>query len=246
MDLARLTQCLRDSPFSAHSDYLVAHARPCIDIEITGAAIQTRRSRFGGSPDLPRGMPWPESPHGPYRFIAQIDCGELPAIGAALPTKGLLSLFVGIDSDDGKFFWRSPGYVKAFVFAPDNALTTVAPPESVSFGGARAVRFHSGVDLPFDQYQVDAWPLGTDYDRMEDYGRLRDSLHVSPHYLLGYPSHCSLGYDPTPGQGWKSLITLGSDGDLWWEWHDGDKLMVFIEADRLAKHDFTKLASDAG
>lgn len=251
MDLSGLRQRLRDSRFSEHSDYLVERARPCIDIEMTDEDLRLGMSKFGGSPDLPPGMPWPESPNGPYRFLTQIDCSELPSLGVGLPTAGLLSLFVGVDSDDGKFFWRSPGYIKAFLFPPDARRTAVEPPESVSYGKARAIRFHAGVDIPFDRYQVQDWPLGTDYNLWEEYGLLRESLHVSPHYLLGYPAHDSLGYDPaahlqTPGVDWQSLLSLGSDDELEWEWHDADRLMVFIERARLAKQDFSALASDAG
>ncbi len=190
-------------------------------------------------------MQWPESPNGPYRFLAQIDCSELPAIGAGLPTAGILSFFVGVDSDDGEFFWHSPGYIQAFLFPPGTPLVAVSPPAGVAFGKACAIRFHAGVDLPFDPYQVKDWPLSDD-DERDEYEKLRASLHVSPHYLLGYPSHNSLGYDPTPGAGWQSLLTLDSDPELEWQWHDADKLQVFIETARLGRLDFASLASDAG
>ena len=78
------------------------------------------------------------------------------------------------------------------------------------------------------------------------YSDLRNSLHQSDDYLLGYPSHCSLAYDPTPGAEWISLFTANSDDELEWSWHDGDKLMIFIEIERLKKHDFSNLRSDAG
>ena len=43
-----------------------------------------------------------------------------------------------------------------------------------------------------------------------------------------------------------SLITLMSNSELDWCWHDGDKLMVFIEKDKLLNKDFSCLKSDAG
>ena len=64
--------------------------------------------------------------------------------------------------------------------------------------------------------------------------------------LLGYPSVSSLGYDPTPGPKWLPLLTLTSHDHLEWCWHDGDYLFVFIERDRLAARDFSRLRSDAG
>ncbi|MBK6691765.1 MAG: DUF1963 domain-containing protein [Myxococcales bacterium] len=65
-------------------------------------------------------------------------------------------------------------------------------------------------------------------------------------HLLGYPSHYSLGYDPTPGPEWVSLLTLHSHDALEWCWQDGNKLMVFIERERLAARDFSALKCDAG
>ena len=65
-------------------------------------------------------------------------------------------------------------------------------------------------------------------------------------YLLGYPSHYSLGYNPTPGPEWEALLTLHSHDDLDWQWGDADKLMVFIETHRLAACDFSQLKVDAG
>lgn len=64
--------------------------------------------------------------------------------------------------------------------------------------------------------------------------------------LLGYPSHYSLSYDPTPGPQWVSLLALHSHDAFEWCWHGGDKLMVFIEQDGLAARDFGALQCDAG
>lgn len=66
------------------------------------------------------------------------------------------------------------------------------------------------------------------------------------HYLFGYPSYCTLGYDPTPGPDWVSLLTVRSSADLEWCWHDGDRLMVFIQAEQLQRKDFRMLKCDAG
>jgi len=64
--------------------------------------------------------------------------------------------------------------------------------------------------------------------------------------MLGYPSHYSLMYDPTPGEDWVSLITLASYDEFEWCWHDADKLMVFIEKSKLEAKDFSNLKADAG
>ena len=155
-------------------------------------------------------------------------------------------MFVGVDSEDGQFFWGSSGYIKAFLFVPGAALARVAPPSAVAWGEARAVRFRASLDIPQDDYQAPDWPLGGDYAAMRAYFDFRTSLRTSPHYLLGYPAHHTLAYDPTPGPSWLSLLNLDSDQVFDWSWHDGDRLMVFVERARLEAHDFSNLASDAG
>ncbi|MGL4422095.1 MAG: hypothetical protein ACRCZF_15615 [Gemmataceae bacterium] len=42
------------------------------------------------------------------------------------------------------------------------------------------------------------------------------------------------------------MLTLNSDDDLEWSWHDGDWLMTFIEEQRLRAGDFSQIRSDAG
>jgi Domain of unknown function (DUF1963) len=245
VDRAQLSEKLERSSFRKHAEYLLGLARPAIDMCIVTGNPGLGASKFGGSPDLPEGTEWPESPNGPYRFVAQIDCTDLPDVGSGLPTNGLLSLFVAVDSDDGKFFWQSPGYVKAFFIPPGASLAAVDTPTSLAWAKSqsRLIRFRAGLDLPFDGEQAANWPAELNED---GYSEFRESLRSSPHYLLGYPSHCSLGYNPAPGPTWLSLLNLDSDKDLIWEWHDADRLMVFIEQAGLAAHDFSNLASDAG
>jgi hypothetical protein len=71
-------------------------------------------------------------------------------------------------------------------------------------------------------------------------------LHPSERYLLGYPFNMTLAYDPTPGADWRSLLTVSSDDDLEWHWHDGDWLVTFIEEQRLRAGDFSQIRADAG
>jgi len=54
-------------------------------------------SRLGGSPELPPGSPWPEVNGEPLPFLAQLRLEEVAPydIHDRLPTKGLLSMFVG-------------------------------------------------------------------------------------------------------------------------------------------------------
>ncbi len=60
-------------------------------------------SRFGGLPDLPVGVAWPNCEAGPIPFLAQVNLSELPSSPGRelLPERGLLSFFYG--NPDGEF-----------------------------------------------------------------------------------------------------------------------------------------------
>jgi uncharacterized protein YwqG len=246
MDLNRFLQLLEQSPIANQQEYLQRHLRPAIDILRSSAANRLGSSRYNGSPDLPAGFEWPMHHLGPYRFLAQLNFAEIHDINAGLPNHGLLSLFVADDpTGEFEFCWGEPGYIHAEFFSEPTALVTTQPPDAMAFGSSWPICYRSTLDLPFDQDQADVWPFTTD-ELLAQYDSLRNALHESEDYLLGYPSHCSLAYNPTPGPEWISLFTAHSDDALEWCWHDGDKLMIFIERERLQQCDFANLRSDAG
>ncbi len=240
MDFAKL---VAGSPLAPHRERLQQLLRPACDIVHVAPEAGLGRSRFGGSPDRPRGADWPSHRLGPYRFLGQINFGEVPSQITALPKSGLLSLFFAEDPD-GELDWLDEGYIHAEYYGSTSALAPQTPPENVRRGTTTGIVLRPTVDLPFDEYQMAGWELKD--DELAAYDTLREALHESGDYLLGYPSHCTLAYDPTPGPDHLSLITLSSDEDLEWVWHDGDKLMVFIERARLEQASFSRLRADAG
>ena len=134
-------------------------------------------------------------------------------------------------------------------FATEQKLIRAEQPESVNIEDPIPIKFVAGVDLPdfsafIDKPKVIDWPLGIDL--ATKYERLRRSWHDHDDYLFGYPTNHTLGYDPTPDAGWQSLLTLGSDEDLQWYWHDGDRLVTFIDSAKLASGDFSEIRADAG
>lgn len=118
-------------------------------------------------------------------------------------------------------------------------VTTKSPSKDVP--KAKALSLTGGVNVPDNMDVRNDWPF-----EYKTFCELTDALKARNEYLLGYPSFYTLAYDPTPGPEWVSLLTLSSLDQFGWCWHDGDKLMVFIESDRLAKQDFSNLKSDAG
>lgn len=222
-----------------HSDFIVSLAKPCVHIRLSDDPIKESGSRFGGHPYLPPDFQWPEHEDGEYRFLGQINFAEIVDRPASLPESGLLAIFYAFD-EDGEIFWGDDGYVLGYYWPTvDGHSTFDSPTEDVP--DSVAIELTGGIDIPRHQDLRSDWPF--DADALYE---LTDALELGSEYLLGYPSFTSLAYDPTPEGDWISLLTVHSLDEFDWCWHDGDKLMVFIEAGKLAKKDFSNLKSDAG
>lgn len=250
--LEDLERELASSVLAPHAAWLTEHARRAIDVrrveDVSG------RSRLGGAPDLPRGMEWPRIGTRPYRFVAQLDLAALPreamplAVRDALPMRGLLSLFVADDPTGeldprAELDWTSPDYAIAILSEPDADLVAATPPVEVSFGTSVPISFAPTLDLPHDRDQVASWPTALDDDAAyEARHALRRRLHDD--HLFGYPTHCTLAYDPTP-KGQVPLASFFSDDALSWCWHDGDCLMLFVDPSQIRIGRFS-LGADCG
>ena len=164
----------------------------------------------------------------------------------ALPRTGLLSFFYAHD-EEGESFWQDPDYVRAYHFAEIETLQSRETPAAVRLGATMRVALTADVDVPpwpWDQSALARWPTA---ESMRDaYWEFRSELHPTGAYLLGYPFNTTLAYDPTPGPDWCSLLTLPSNDDLEWSWHDGDYLVAFIEKERLRQREFSRIKADAG
>jgi len=253
MDINKLSEIIETSKIASHRDFIQQAIRPAVDIIKNKNAKPTLAcSRFGGLPDLPIGSEWPTHDSIPYRFLGQINFADIPSKDIGLPSNGLLSLFVSPDNpEEGTpyIFWNDDEHIRAIFIPSLENLEPMSPPPNFGIENPQAVvlEFYPTIDLPFDKYQVDNWPFDFGSDEAKAYDEIRASLHKSNDYLLGYPTHNSLAYNPASGKEWVSLLTVGSDWDtLKWYWHDDDFLMIFIEDEKLKKSDFGLLKSDAG
>lgn len=250
MDTRFLTTAIDGFPeLAPYRDLLLRIARPSVEIDLVDDAPLPHGSRFGGHPWVPHDFAWPKHPIGEYRFLGQFDFQEIvESHGAArcdaLPANGLLSLFYATD-EEGEVFWQDDDYVLGFFWPRPEGHHLLGPPEG-SAPDARRLALRSRLRLP-ERREL----LGDDASIDED--ALETMLHVLPkhldlsgQWLLGYPLYGTLAYDPTPGDGWMALLTLPSLDAFEWCWHDGDRLMVFIETSRLAMRDFAHLRCDAG
>jgi uncharacterized protein YwqG len=244
---------LANSKIAIHSGFLLKHIRPAVDvIWDKNAETYPACSRFGGTPDLPIGTEFPAyEVNGkvyPYRFIGQINFADIPPVKTGLPNSGLLSLFAADYIGDDGLWCRDDEYVYAIYITDLANLENVNPPPDYPFTTASAVvkKFQPTIDIPFDEFQVENFPISYDRDdEYDEYHEIRNSLH-GYNYLLGYPSYCSLAYNPTPEGEWISLLTLASDDDLEWCWHDGGSLMIFIKKEDLQNLNFNNLTAEAG
>ena len=239
MDPSALYKVLSDSEeLSPHKEFLKRLAISSVDIKITLDEPADAESRFSGIPMVPDGFSWPVHPDGEYRFLGQINFSEILNRPAELPSFGLLSLFYAYNQEQS-IFWGDDGYIIGYYWPRIEKLSLSLHIANVS--PARKIVLVGGVEIPRDEIIMGASPLGK--YALDD---LCDVVNECRDYMLGYPSSCTLCYDPTPEGDWISLLTLSSYDEFDWCWHDGDRLMVFIERERLAMQDFSYLKADAG
>ncbi|MCL2466859.1 MAG: YwqG family protein [Micrococcales bacterium] len=266
MDLETFEKVITSAPdLAEHREFLRGLLRPCVRITITPEKPDGVQSQFGGSPMVPADFQWPEHDTFLYYFLGQINFAEIVDRPDPLPSHGLLSLFYADydpDSDfGGELFWGNDGYLKVWYFDDLDALVKKKAPHKGKVPGRRITLTGGEYDMPRDHFMREEWPFDFDIldSLIDDPGwpyalrtvRAGDepdpTFVLATDYLLGYPSYYSLGYNPTPGDDWVALLTLHSHEDMFgWCWQDANKLMVFIERDRLAVGDFSALKWDAG
>src|SRR5579862_7184688 len=93
-----LIKQLEASGLAQYSPILVPLLKPGIGIfthSVDEITIPVGASKFGGSPDLPRSVNWPELYGYPLDFIAQINLTEVASydIEHQLPSSGILFFF---------------------------------------------------------------------------------------------------------------------------------------------------------
>jgi hypothetical protein len=102
-------------------------------------------SRFGGRPDLPAGLAWPEVNGRPLLFVAQFDLAEISRYPAAreLPRHGLLSFFYDPQGEDDMSH-----AVRVLHLTDTSALARRTPPAEAEPLPAHTIEFTSERNLP--------------------------------------------------------------------------------------------------
>jgi uncharacterized protein YwqG len=155
------------------------------------------RSRFGGLPDLPASVPWPQYKGRSQAFIAQIELSSRPpvAVQLGLPQEGLLLFFYDAEQSTWGFDPKDAGSF-AVMFLPEST-----PPTE---------RTDWPADLPdYARYQV-SFLSSVETVMLPPWdSRLVQELHLDPERLDAYQNLL----DELSGGAWASRGLLGGHPD---------------------------------
>ncbi len=232
-------------PLLPHVDYLETITKVAVEIRLVDdIPPRVAGSRFGGRPAVPTGFAWPEPANGDCRFLGQINFADIGSEVAGLPSAGLLSMFYTV-GDDGDCAWHENKFVTASYWPDAHLCLESALSGATSESESIAVEFKRAINWPrHPGLRVD-WPFDEHSEEM-DLVAFGLAEHQADDYLLGYPSYCTIDFDPAPSEDWICLLTVSSHDCLGWCWLDGDKLTVFIHKDKLQNRDFSELYCVAG
>ncbi|MBW2960548.1 DUF1963 domain-containing protein [Mesonia sp. JHPTF-M18] len=203
MDLPKLEKIIKQGKYGLHNKeaYLKSLAIPSITITRKNEQGENfGASKLGGDPEVPADFEWPKHEFGDYRFIAQFNLSEI-TFPSALPKTGMLSIFVA-DDEDQNIFWGADEYAKVFYFKEDEELQTYVntniKPSLRTFGFQTL--FEQTIDIPhrpelFKENELNKRQLSYVCDKIPSLIR-----KGGYNYLLGYPYHNSLAYDPRKGE----------------------------------------------
>lgn len=218
-------------------------------------------SKFSGKPYWPKGKPYPKTHEGDDLFLlAQINFEEVPAL-AGFPETGLLQFFIAADDVYGMEFDLP---IEEVINAPDgyrvvyhptvdkdtslleSTLPELGEDDYLPTAGEYSVSFSMDEEIPsatdyrFEQY------VGDVFDLPEELGEyVYENLTSDGSKLGGYAYFTQedpRGYQ-NKGQNWVLLFQMDTeyaDGiDIMWG--DAGVGNFFIEPDRLAKGDFSRV-----
>jgi len=209
----RATAAIRQSALPQLTDALIELLRPSIRVSAHAApeqGLEMGASTFGGAPDLPQGLAWPEHAGQPLPFYAQIQCADLATsdVDSLLPHQGKLYFFYDVLADDsGSPLVTIPQPdVWRVVYVPDETmpLRRTPAPAALSEGdryGCCALTYTPDVMLPepwsnrlehLGRVYLDLGPDSEEWRRYQALTEQIDTLaqrssRPSYHRMLGYP-----------------------------------------------------------
>ena len=187
-------------------------------------------SKFGGKPNLPDSIPWPETPEGyEMDFIAQIHFPEVPA-GFGLPDSGTLFVFYdtdvhpwGVDEEDCNY-WKII-YTEEKLPENQRERTSVPFPSETEFYDVYEAYYKE----KFLTFEIFISRAGDAEEFGEEEGQ---------HQMLGYPLYIQ---DEEMEPGYELLLQIDCDDDVMFSWGDCGRLFFWIKPEDLTAKRFDNL-----
>jgi uncharacterized protein YwqG len=220
------------------------------------AALPLGASRFGGVPDLPAGVAWPERDGVPMELIAQLRLADVAAAAAdpRLPAQGSLLFFYNSQwttSDQG----QDGCCAVIFHDGPDDALVRVAPPRvewksefaSVTqfapfLHGLASLRFEPTLSLPGGVSPYITAPLTSFWQDFRcNHGDALSGCTEPYHanFLLGYVDEQDYVDAHANGTEDQLLLQVDSEDAAAFQFGDCNKLFFLLTRSELAARDFS-------
>jgi len=213
--------------------------------------IALGRSKIGGRPDLPAGVPWPRWQGRPLPFLAQLRLADMTGYDGekTLPGSGLLYFFYdtermpwGLDPT-AHGGWRVI-YCETITDLRRTQAPALMPPISVY--RSCVVEFSAGLTLPpWDSHFVDALALS---ERESDsyYWLEREVVGLmggegALHRSLGYPDQIQGEMLEARTSAARLLLQLDSAAEAGMAWGDRGRLYFWIEEEALRQKDFGRV-----
>lgn len=265
--MSTLQEIFSSSGLSRVSKELIGIALPSIRLTahtVEENSLRLGITKFGGSPDLPKGVEWPKNNGAYLPFVAQINLFEIASYDKdhLFPDVGIIFFFF-----DQKAFFEKRSFDPAtawyvyYIANPLANLQRLPIPESIS---RQAVYHTSGVTcsteitLPdYSRYAPTSIkrlglenPLTDEEEQAYHQVQARfarrygATYHVPIHRLLGYPDNVQwdmydeLGGIPTD---WQLLFQLDSDRATGTNWGDTGRIYYWIRTRDLAQRNFSQV-----
>jgi uncharacterized protein YwqG len=157
-----LRRRLETSGLGRVADDLMKLALVSIRITVTQRSVagwEVGDSRFGGPPDLPEGMAWPEKDGIPLALLAQLRLENIAPYDAErlLPRTGMLYFFYEVRAQKWGFDPKDEGHWKVVYYDGDlTKLQPISPPATLPEEG----RFHACRVTFFNELTLPSWGSG--------------------------------------------------------------------------------------
>lgn len=262
-----LREWLSSSPLARVSEKIAQAALPSIRLTAHPAEeirLRLGSTKFGGLPDLPFKMSWPECNGSTLPFVAQINLAEIAPydVNHLFPDTGILSFFF----DQEAFFEsqhhdRTKPWQVLYISGPSSGLQRLPIPENITKQGRYGpceVTYAIEITLP-DYSHYDATSLERlnlpdplTYEEEQAYYQIQAQLagsadapyHLPRHRLLGHPDDVQWDmYKELGGvaTSWQLLFQVDSDGVPDTDWGDTGRIYYWIRTCNLAERDFSQV-----